>query len=278
MRASAEIAARALPPDFSPVVYTPVAVLPRFAAEGVKPQPPGTEILNESLAEPPPPTVLEPDVSLASAAGGAKAFFLGKTLEGLFNSRILPAFRDLYFWAADARNDEEQDLLWEKLDEATASTQRPRSETLEEFLDGSGEASLPATHAAAAMVCNQFVRVATLPAVPAAFGESSSRLILSRKWGAIDALLGRGVRVLYADVDVVLTHPPFWLASNDSDVEASSEAWDAEAARGFIHVSPEPAAALKPSPSLALLALLSVHAAPVTSESHHRVPPATGSG
>ena len=136
----------------------------------------------------------------------------------------------------------------------------------------------PATHAAAAMVCNQFVRVATLPAVPAAFGESSSRLILSRKWGAIDALLGRGVRVLYADVDVVLTHPPFWLASNDSDVEASSEAWDAEAARGFIHVSPEPAAALKPSPSLALLALLSVHAAPVTSESHHRVPPATGSG
>ena len=64
--------------------------------------------------------------------------------------------------------------------------------------------------------------------------------ILIRKWALIRSLLELGVTVLYADVDVVLTSRPFELIANDSDVEAVSEAWDNEAARGFIHGSDDP--------------------------------------
>jgi hypothetical protein len=64
--------------------------------------------------------------------------------------------------------------------------------------------------------------------------------ILQQKWDAIARLVELGVHVLSADVDAVLASPPFELASNDSDIEALSEAWDDEAARGFIHGSDDP--------------------------------------
>lgn len=63
---------------------------------------------------------------------------------------------------------------------------------------------------------------------------------IALKWAALAALLTLHVAVLYADVDAVLTHPPFDLLAHDSDVEVASEAWDDEAARGFIHGSDDP--------------------------------------
>lgn len=64
--------------------------------------------------------------------------------------------------------------------------------------------------------------------------------VLAAKWRSIAAILARRTRVLYADVDAVLTHAPFALLANDSDVEVLTEAWDDEAARGFIHGSDDP--------------------------------------
>ena len=112
---------------------------------------------------------------------------------------------------------------------------------------------------ASAALSNYFVTVAALPNDRAAHGASAhgslgslpSQHVLSRKWAAIATLLehiGRshdgsvGVHgsLLYADCDAVLAHNPFTLASNDTDVEAMSEAWDEEAARGFIHGSDDP--------------------------------------
>ena len=69
---------------------------------------------------------------------------------------------------------------------------------------------------------------------------SPSANILARKWSAITRVLSMHVAVLYADVDVVLTHPPFELLAHDSDVEVLSEAWEDEGARGFIFGSDDP--------------------------------------
>ena len=42
----------------------------------------------------------------------------------------------------------------------------------------------------------------------------------------IARLLAQRIHLLFADVDAVLTHPPFAMLARDSDVEVLSEAWD----------------------------------------------------
>ncbi|KAL1503242.1 hypothetical protein AB1Y20_011298 [Prymnesium parvum] len=92
---------------------------------------------------------------------------------------------------------------------------------------------------------------------------------LEGKWRAIGAILRAGVGVLYADVDAILAAPPFEYLHADSDVEALSEAWEEDDARGFVMGSDDPSmgwsrycesmriAQLDPS----LLFLLPTHAA-----------------
>ena len=86
------------------------------------------------------------------------------------------------------------------------------------------------------------ISIVPLPTLPAATTSTSpsSPGVLPRKWLAIAKLLAMRVSVLYTDVDGVLTHPPFALLANDSDVEVLSDAWDDEAAKGFIHGSDDP--------------------------------------
>lgn len=79
-----------------------------------------------------------------------------------------------------------------------------------------------------------------LAAVSALPGDPGSPL-LARKWDAVAQLLSLGgVGVLYADVDTLLLSPPSVWLHGDSDVEALSEAWDDEGARGFIFGSDDP--------------------------------------
>ena len=122
---------------------------------------------------------------------------------------------------------------------SAAAVQAP---TLALIVAGEGENPALATSLASAAVRNEYVRVASLPdavaGVPAEGSgarfrrkmplEGSDSLVLSRKWTTISTLLGHGSGVLYADVDVVLAHPPFQLSANDSDVEVLSEGFDAE--------------------------------------------------
>ena len=63
---------------------------------------------------------------------------------------------------------------------------------------------------------------------------------LSRKWSALAEVLSMGESVLYADVDAMLTAKPDQVLYKDSDVEAATDSWDDEGARGFIFGSDDP--------------------------------------
>ena len=83
-------------------------------------------------------------------------------------------------------------------------------------------------------------RVASRLAAVSALPGDSSLPLLARKWEALANLLSLGVGVLYADVDTLLLSPPSAWLHGDSDVEALTEAWDDEGARGFIFGSDDP--------------------------------------
>ena len=78
--------------------------------------------------------------------------------------------------------------------------------------------------------------VSLAEALPRAFDIN----LLAAKWSAMSRVLDLNASVLYTDVDTILTHPPFSLLHNDSDVEVLSEGWDEEGARGFIFGSDDP--------------------------------------
>lgn len=65
---------------------------------------------------------------------------------------------------------------------------------------------------------------------PAPAGGST----LERKWRGLAQLVEAGVDVLYVDVDGVLASEPFAALHFDSDVEALSEAWEEDDARGWV--------------------------------------------